>query len=232
MSEWWTYRPVDFLMFAPRAYWRLFELHNQAVWPWPLMLSALGLAALWWLRRPSPPVRVLLLGVALAWAVVGWFFLHQRFAPIHWVMNGAAWAFGVQALGLVLLATLPGLRAAPAQAAQAARAGGWWLLAWAVLGQPLLAPLAGRPGWQAEIVGLAPDPTVFATLGLLLFIDPRHGLPRALFEALWALALAWCALSAATLATMGSAQAWVPLLAGVGAVAARRLSAGLPPAPP
>ena len=99
MSEWWTYRPVDFLMFAPRAYWRLFELHNQAVWPWPLMLSALGLAALWWLRRPSLPVRVLLLGVALAWAVVGWFFLHQRFAPIHWVMNGAAWAFGVGFVG-------------------------------------------------------------------------------------------------------------------------------------
>ena len=25
MSEWWTYRPSDFLLFAPRTYYRLFE---------------------------------------------------------------------------------------------------------------------------------------------------------------------------------------------------------------
>ena len=28
MSEWWTYRPSDFLLFSARTYWRLFELHN------------------------------------------------------------------------------------------------------------------------------------------------------------------------------------------------------------
>ena len=28
MSEWWTYRLSDFLMFSPRTYHRLFELHN------------------------------------------------------------------------------------------------------------------------------------------------------------------------------------------------------------
>jgi len=33
MSEWWTYRPEDFLLFSPRVYWRLFELHNEALWP-------------------------------------------------------------------------------------------------------------------------------------------------------------------------------------------------------
>ena len=44
MSEWWTYRPSDFLMFAPRTYWRLFELHNEAWWPaQPLLVLALSL---------------------------------------------------------------------------------------------------------------------------------------------------------------------------------------------
>ena len=46
MSEWWTYRPADFLMFAPRTYWRLFELHNAAWWPAPPLLLLAGLAGL------------------------------------------------------------------------------------------------------------------------------------------------------------------------------------------
>ena len=25
MSEWWTYRPEDFLLFSPRVYWRMFD---------------------------------------------------------------------------------------------------------------------------------------------------------------------------------------------------------------
>jgi hypothetical protein len=30
MSEWWTYTLSDFLLFSPRVYYRLFELHNRA----------------------------------------------------------------------------------------------------------------------------------------------------------------------------------------------------------
>ena len=33
MPEWWTYSLSDFLMFSPRTYYRLFELHNAAIWP-------------------------------------------------------------------------------------------------------------------------------------------------------------------------------------------------------
>ena len=33
MSEWWTYHLSDFLLFAPRTYYRLFELYNAAIWP-------------------------------------------------------------------------------------------------------------------------------------------------------------------------------------------------------
>ena len=47
MSEWWTYRLSDFLMFAPRTYHRLFELHNAEVWPLQIVTIAAGLAALW-----------------------------------------------------------------------------------------------------------------------------------------------------------------------------------------
>ena len=43
MSEWWTYRLDDFLLFSPRVYWRMFELHNAAFWPLQLLTLAAGL---------------------------------------------------------------------------------------------------------------------------------------------------------------------------------------------
>ena len=43
MSEWWTYRAEDFLLFSPRVYWRMFELHNAALWPLHLLTLAAGL---------------------------------------------------------------------------------------------------------------------------------------------------------------------------------------------
>jgi hypothetical protein len=46
MSEWWTYRPHDFLLFAPRTYYRLFDLYNEAVWPLHIAAAAIGLAVL------------------------------------------------------------------------------------------------------------------------------------------------------------------------------------------
>ena len=47
MSEWWTYRLSDFLLFAPRTYWRQFELMNLQWWPLqPLLLAAGVLIAL------------------------------------------------------------------------------------------------------------------------------------------------------------------------------------------
>jgi hypothetical protein len=45
---------------------------------------------------------------------------------------------------------------------------GYFLLGFALAGQPLLAPLQER-GWaSSEVFGIAPDPTAIATLGILL----------------------------------------------------------------
>ena len=44
MADWLSYRPQDFLLFSPRTYWRLFELHNEALWPLHLLTFAIGLA--------------------------------------------------------------------------------------------------------------------------------------------------------------------------------------------
>jgi hypothetical protein len=86
----------------------------------------------------------------------------------------------------------------------------------------LLAGLGGRPWTQAEVFGLAPDPTVIGTLGWLLVQQGRSAASRAVLRSLWIVPLLWCAITAATLGTMGSAQALSPLAAAVLALAAAR----------
>src|SRR5262245_61678104 len=80
MSEWWSYRPSDFLMFSPRIYWRLFGSINEAFWPAQPALIALGLA---WLARARAQ-RLAAGALAIASVVVAWAFLWQRFTPINW----------------------------------------------------------------------------------------------------------------------------------------------------
>jgi hypothetical protein len=222
MSEWWSYRPSDFLMFAPRTYWRLFELHNAAWWPAPWLLPLAGLAAIACLLRWGlPALRVVLAGLAAAWAFVAWAFLLQRYAPINWAASAFALGFFVQAFSLAVLATRPDLRVTPQRGHRVA---GLLLCAFGLIADPLLAAVAGRPATQAEVFGLAPDPTVIVTLGALLWVQPQaHArLTRTLRRTLWILALLWCAISALTLWTMGSPQAWLlPALVAAAAVSIR-----------
>ena len=218
VSEWWSYRPSDFLMFSPRIYWRLFESLNAAVWPAQVVLVGVALA---WVGgfvrgargRGDAGLRIAAaaLALALCWLFVAWAFLWQRYAPINWAASGFAAAFVLQALGLLALAGMGGVQATVVRSRHGA---GIALLLWALLGHPLLAWAAGRPWQQAEVFGLTPDATALGTLGWLLLLEDTRAASRRLMRCLWVLPLLWCMLSAATLWTMGSVQAAV-LLAGV-----------------
>ena len=216
-TDWLSYRPADFLMFAPRIYWRLFESLNLAFWPLHAGIVLAGVAWLGWVWRDGgvpgrAAARAALAALALGWALTAWAFLWHRLAPIHWLAGYIVPLFLLQAAALLALA-LHG--AVHGQHGRLRRAVGLALLLWALLLHPLLAGVSGRPWTQAEFTGLAADPTAIATLGLLLLLRG----PRGPMRAQWVLPLAWCALSAATLWTMGSAQGWVPcaalLLAGL-----------------
>jgi len=221
VSEWWSYRPSDFLMFAPRIYWRLFESINTAVWPAQLLLVGAALAwVLWFMRRGAEAApRASAVALALCWFFVAWAFLLQRYALINWAADAFALGFAAQGLGLLALVG-GGLLQASVQPWR--RAAGLGLLLWALLGHPLLVLLSGRPWTQAEVFGLAPDPTAIGTLGWLLCLQGRGDSARWLLRTLWLVPLAWCAISAATLATMGEWQALVPLAAALLALAAAR----------
>jgi len=219
LSEWWTYRLSDFLMFSTPTYYRLFERQNAAVWPWQWLALALGSGLAAWLawsmslQRPAPvrsdpehrAARVVCGVLALAWCTVAWAFLLRLYAPINWAAAAFAVGFGLQGLGLFMVAS--GLRGRLALARGPRAWVGLGLLLFALWVQPGLAPLFGRPWAQAEVFALAPDPTVLGTLGILLLLRRGHvpggATPQrtgpAFFWLLWPLPLLWCAISGATL---------------------------------
>ncbi|MFC3459888.1 DUF6064 family protein [Massilia haematophila] len=212
MSEWWTYTLSDLLMFSARTYFRLFALHNEAVWPAHLAAIAAGLVLVGCvLRGAGRAGRLAAALLALAWLWVAWAYHAQRYADINLAAPFFAIGFALQA---VLLAWLATRHRAPAIVSWRSPLGAFAfaLVLLALLLYPLFA-LIEEHGWrQAEVFGIAPDPTVAATLGMLL-------LWRAPWF-LWPLPLLWCAVSGATLNELGVAQAWVLPAAGVLALAA------------
>ncbi|MGJ9417288.1 DUF6064 family protein [Massilia sp. CMS3.1] len=217
MSEWWTYTLADLLMFSKATYFRLFELHNMALWPIQLLALAIGIAlfvCLW--HGGAKAGRVAAAMLALAWLHVAWSYFAQRYATIN---TGAPYFAIGYALQAVLLLWLACRRLAPRLTEPVGSLGklALGIALVALIGYPLLAPLGGRPLIGGELFGMAPDPTVALTFGALLLWRARWPL--------WVVPLLWCAIGSATLMELGSSQAWVLPILALLAVGARLLSA-------
>ena len=203
MAEWWSYRLSDFLLFSPRTYHRLFELYNAAIWPAQAVSVLLGLLMLVLLRRGGPVAGPSVAAVlAACWAWVAIAFHLDRYASINWGAPWLAAGFLAQAALLVWAGAIGGRLSVPPQLDAAGRAGVGIFL-FALLAQPAIGLLLGRSWRQAEIFGVAPDPTAIGTLGLLLALaGPARWL-------LMILPVLWCAVTGATLWAMSAADAWV-----------------------
>jgi hypothetical protein len=199
-SEWSSYRPSDFLLFSARTYYRLFELYNAQVWPAQVLALVLGVGLFIALARRKPDAastaRVALALLALAWLWIAWAFHWQRYADINWAAKWFAVGFAVQ--GMLMLAAMPlrwGVQRGPRETV------GLMLLAFAILVQPWLTPLlTGRPWREAELFGLAPDPTALGTLGLLLVLrlPASSAAVRLMSLLLWLVPLLWCLIGGMT----------------------------------
>jgi uncharacterized protein DUF6064 len=214
MSEWWTYSLSDFLLFSPRTYYRLFELYNLAIWPAQLLALVLGVALLaLMIRRPAWHGRAIAAILAGCWLWVAWAYLLTRYDTINWAARYFAAGFALEAVLLALSGVIGDRLTMRAGGTDLASRAGLGLFLYALIALPLIGPLLiGRPWTQAELFGLAPDPTIVATLGVLVAADRPS----------WHLAivpLAWCAIAGATLWTMGSPDALVLPAAAVLAVA-------------
>jgi hypothetical protein len=208
MSVWLSYTLTDFLLFTPHTYYRLFELYNRAVWPLHLLAGALGLALLVLLFRGGAwRGRAIAAILAACWLWVAWAYLLERYDTINWAARYFAIAFAVQA-ALLIISGLVLNRFAPGT--DPVNRAGTGLVAFALLLQPLFAPLIGRAWTEIEFFGIVPDPTVAATIGALLAMRRAH-------VALLVIPLVWCALTGLTLWAMAAADA--PLMPAIGVLA-------------
>ena len=216
-----SWAPEDLVPFSPRAYWRLFALENELVWPaQPLLFAAGAILVLCLLRGRSPSGRWLGPTLGAAWLWAGWQFVALRYGTLHWAAPWLAWSFYAEAATLAALGLSGRLAFAGREASWLANG----LLAAAVAAWPVLALLDGRSWREAEIVAIAPDPTAIATLAVVALAA------RSRWTALLCIVPAlWLALSAFTLLTLGAWQGWAvlaALLAGLAASFRERLRGG------
>lgn len=194
MGELASYRLSDFILFTPTAYYRQFELYNQAIWPLHLVAILFALLigyALW--KKPDRAGRVIAGLLVVSWCWVAWAFLYQRFYQIHVVADGYALGFVVQA-GLLAWYGVVKNRLTRIATSRPRVIIGAGVLLIALVFYPFIALISGRSWLQFEMFALAPDPTVLATLGILLV----YKAPKVLYV----IPVMWVVLSGMTLFVM------------------------------
>ena len=199
----------DFLLFSERVYGRMFELHNLALWPLHIVTLAIGLFLIVAVAYPRP--RLIRMALALLgglWIFVAIAFVYGRYAQINWAVVYLLPLFGAVAAVLVYFALRP-RRPLIEHTIGISKVVAISVLLFAVLGYPMLAVVDGRSIRQAEVFGIAPDPTAVATLAFLAVLRGPGGISAMVVVSLWA------AVTALTLHTLGRWDFFVVPLAAV-----------------
>lgn len=216
MSEWWTYRLSDLILFSPDTYYRLFALYHHRIWPVQLVVLGLGAVALYAATRParspSSRGRVVCMLLAACWLWTGVMFHLLSYATINWAARYFGAGFLIQA-GILAWCGVRGRFALERNHAAIALAA---LVAVAVAA-PVIGVVSGREWDQVELAGLTPDPTAVATIILLGLSTPR--LPKLALV----IPLAWCLVGGLTLYALGSIEAWWTWASAIAAMCIGRI---------
>jgi hypothetical protein len=204
IDDWRTYRLEDFIPFTSEIYFRLLERANETFWPLHLVTVALGLAALALAFRGKR--RIALLALVPIWLNTAIVFHFNLYAEINVAAPWFGWAFLVQAGLLILIAASPGPRPQWLPPGAIRRTSGVALATFGVVAWPMIAMVRGA-GWsQSGVVGLHPDPTAVATLGIILLAATGGRLALAL-----ALPMLWCLITTLTLVALDVEWAVLPI---------------------
>jgi len=176
------------LPFTPEEFLDVFVRYNDAVWPAPLLLVALAVGAVAYGSRdwPGDGRRVnAILAVLWVWSAIGYhlaFFANLSRAAIVFAI-----AFAVQGGLFASLAIGPRVLAYRPRA-NAAGIVGSILIAYALIGYPVVSYLVGHRYPAAPTFGV-PCPTTIFTFGLLLWSSGplARRLALAVVPTLWAI---------------------------------------------
>jgi len=189
-----SYRLSDFILFSETAYYRQFEIYNQSIWPLQivaLLFSLFILYALW--KKPAWAGQVMSGLLIVSWSWVAWAFLYQRFYQIHVVADWYALCFFLQA-GLFTWYGVRKDRFNMITSNQSRLYIGYLLLLVSIIFYPFIAMLSDRDWMQFEMFAVAPDPTVLATLAILIIFKAP--------KVLYVIPISWVIVSGATLSVM------------------------------
>lgn len=166
MEELATYELQHFFPFSADVYVSLFERVNDTVWPWHFVIVVL-LVALWRTERP----RWWLVFFWHASLAVAWFYFYGPLAELLW----ASWVFGLSfvagAVALGIHALLHWVDRFSSERDPTYYLGVVLFLI-GLVGYPLLNLATGRSLAAVEVFGLAPNPTILATIGFVLTLRP------------------------------------------------------------
>ena len=200
MNGWANYQLQDFIPFTADIYFRLFERMGETFWPLHLLTLTLGVTALVLALTQRSRLACLLPAPLLVF--VGITFFIQRYSELNWAGGYVGYAFITQAVLLVLIVLSGfGVDKSPRHTSPPVVIGVAITL-FGLIVMPLIAPLAGGSWYQAEMVGIHPDPTAMTTLGLALIL--LRGVT------LWVVAVIpvlWIVISALTLQVLDASSA-------------------------
>lgn len=189
-----SYSLSDFILFSDKAYYRQFELYNHAIWPLhliALVFTFVIIYAIW--KKPVWAGRVTALLLTVSWIWVAWAFLFERFYQIHVVANWYACVFVIQS-GLLFWYGVVRNQIVFDVKSNVRINIGLALLFFSLIFYPFIAFIDGRSWLQFEMFSLTPDPTVLATLAILVLCKVSF--------ALYVIPIIWLLISGITLIVM------------------------------
>ena len=196
MGEITSYNLSDFILFSDRVYYRQFELYNDAIWPMHLIAIIFSLVIIYTLwKKPAAAWsgRLIAVLLTLSWVWVAWAFLYEYFYQIHVVANWYALGFVLQA-GLLVWYGVIKNQFTLSEESRPRKNIGLGLLFISLIIYPFIAFITGRSWLQFEMFSLTPDPTVLATIAILVLYKAS--------SVLYVIPLTWLLISGVTLIVM------------------------------
>ena len=194
MGELTSYSLSDFILFSDKIYYRQFELYNHAIWPLHLISILFSLVIIYTLwKKPVWAGHVIAVLLTFSWVWVAWAFLYAYFYQIHVVANWYALGFVLQA-GLIAWFGIIKNQFTLAEVSHTKIKIGLVLVFISLILYPFIALFTGRSWLQFEMFSLTPDPTVLATIAILVLCKASR--------VLYIIPIMWLVISGMTLIVM------------------------------